>query len=209
MKYSQNDEQRYITEYFGDTKGRFLDIGAYDGRTFSNTLRLAELGWSGLCLEPDPIVFPHLENVHAEHTYVRCVRAAFGPHSGTIKFYTSNGDAISTTNDAHKAKWEAGWKVTYTEIEVPTMTWADIESNFAQPFEFVNLDVEGTNWELLQLLPLSHMSTKLICVEHDSKINEIIAYCASHGLTQKIHQNGENLIIGHESTTPTLKHRGL
>ena len=35
--YSQRDEELHILGYFGDKVGRFIDIGAYDGKSFSNT----------------------------------------------------------------------------------------------------------------------------------------------------------------------------
>ena len=46
--YSQNNEEEIIVAEFermGVTTGRFLEIGAYDGKGFSNTFRLAQLGW--------------------------------------------------------------------------------------------------------------------------------------------------------------------
>ena len=47
--YSQNDEERVILEYFaGKTDGRFVDVGAWSGATFSNVWALMELGWSGV-----------------------------------------------------------------------------------------------------------------------------------------------------------------
>jgi hypothetical protein len=41
--------------------GIFVDVGANDGVTFSNTLWLErQLGWSGLAIEPNPEVFAKL-----------------------------------------------------------------------------------------------------------------------------------------------------
>ena len=40
MRYSQNNEQDIILQYFGNRKGFFLDIGANDGITLSNTYAL-------------------------------------------------------------------------------------------------------------------------------------------------------------------------
>ncbi|KAB7507993.1 hypothetical protein Anas_00609, partial [Armadillidium nasatum] len=38
--------------------GTFIEAGAYDGETFSNTLNLEkELGWSGLLIEPNPLEY--------------------------------------------------------------------------------------------------------------------------------------------------------
>lgn len=57
VRYSQNGEQEAILKIFGESEGRFLDIGAYDGKTFSNTLALIERGWSGVLIEPSPNAF--------------------------------------------------------------------------------------------------------------------------------------------------------
>jgi len=55
--YSQNLEQNYILEYFKDRRGTFIDIGANDGLTLSNTRALVELGWRGVFVEPSPMAF--------------------------------------------------------------------------------------------------------------------------------------------------------
>ena len=42
--------------------GFFIDIGAYDGLTISNTAYMElELGWNGICVEPNPVVFDNLK----------------------------------------------------------------------------------------------------------------------------------------------------
>ena len=41
--------------------GIFIDVGAYDGITFSNTYLFEKLGWTGICIEPDPSSFEVLK----------------------------------------------------------------------------------------------------------------------------------------------------
>jgi hypothetical protein len=50
QKYSQYGQDTFVYENFFKNKndGFFVDIGAYDGVSLSNTLSLEELGWSGL-----------------------------------------------------------------------------------------------------------------------------------------------------------------
>jgi len=64
--YSQYNEEDTILEYFKDKVGTFMDIGAGDGVTDSNTHRLSELGWNGICIEYDGILFKRLEENYVD-----------------------------------------------------------------------------------------------------------------------------------------------
>jgi len=55
--YSQNNEEQIILNYLGDSTGHFLDIGAFDGITFSNTYELVKRGWTGVMVEASPRTF--------------------------------------------------------------------------------------------------------------------------------------------------------
>lgn len=50
--YSQVGQDRWVINYFGENyKGFFIDIGAYDGISISNTYALEKLGWKGICVD--------------------------------------------------------------------------------------------------------------------------------------------------------------
>lgn len=199
MAYSQNNEEEVIVGEFGRLgiqTGRFLDIGAWDGKGFSNTYRLAELGWNGVCVEASPTVFPGLIKNHAGNPNIVLVNAAVCPSvPKLVEWYDSGGDAISTTNSAHKAKWEAGWKVTYSTFWVYTMPMIQLFDQFGFSFDFINIDVESTNIELFRALPWSALQhTKMICVEHDLRQNEMSQLAKNYGFLP-LAMNGENLIL--------------
>lgn len=199
MSYSQNNEEQIILDELGRqniTAGRFLEIGAWDGKGFSNTYRLAELGWKGVCIEPSPTVFPSLVKNHAGNPNITLVNAAISPaKSELVEWYDSGGDAISTTSVEHKVKWETGWKVNYSTFWVYTMPMSAIFDKFGFDFEFINIDVENTNMELFRALPWMLLkNTRIICVEHDRKHNEMTNIAANFGFSA-IAMNGENLIL--------------
>jgi FkbM family methyltransferase len=61
--HSQVGQDRFLLENFfrGKRGGVFVDIGAYDGETFSNSLFFERsMGWTGLCVEPLPAAFAKL-----------------------------------------------------------------------------------------------------------------------------------------------------
>lgn len=74
--WSQLGQDRIVDEYLrGKRNGVFVDIGAYDGITFSNTLMLErERGWTGVCIEPLPDLFAELW----QNRNCICVNAAIG-----------------------------------------------------------------------------------------------------------------------------------
>jgi len=195
--YSQNREEEFIVALLNAEKqiGHFLDIGAYDGKTFSNTLRLVELGWSGVCVEPSPTVFPALLKLHADNERIALVNAAVTPANGFVEFWDAGGDAISTTDQAHREKWTKGWKVNYRKMLVYGVTFADLFTQFGTVFDFINLDVEGVSADMAMRLPLQMLEKcRVLCIEHDGKMGEIQAYAGRYGF-QYIWHSGENIIL--------------
>lgn len=189
MAWSQNNEEEVILEYFKEKTGRFLDVGAYNAQTFSNTFALVERGWSGVSIEPSPTVFNAAVKNCEAYPSVDLVNAALAVERGLIQFYDSNGDAVSSTSIEHTQKWHM---VNFKKFYVNTVTIEDILTKFGEHFDMVSLDVEGTNLELLRTLPLERMGTRLIVIEHDNKWNEMLEYCQGF---HEIHRNGENIIL--------------
>ena len=195
--YSQNREEEIIVDLLnaGKKVGHFLDVGAYDGKTFSNTLRLVELGWSGVCVEPSPTVFPGLLKLHAGNDKVVLVNSAVTAKNGFVEFWDSGGDAISTTDAAHREKWKAGYKANYAKLLVYGITFADLFAQFGTVFDFINLDVEGASADMFMRLPLQTLEAcRVLCVEHDGKLSEIQAHAARFGF-QYVWHSGENIIL--------------
>ncbi len=193
--YSQNREEEIIVGLFGQNEiGHFLDVGAYDGKTFSNTLRLSELGWSGVCVEPSPTVFPALLKLHRDNPKIVLVNAAVCPANGFIDFYDSGGDAVSTTLTAHKTKWESN-KVQFAKMMIYGISFSELFRKFGASFDFINLDVEGMSAAMFDLLPLSILErTRCLCVEHDGKMEEIKEKASAFGFSYVWH-SGENVIL--------------
>ena len=194
--FSQNDEEAVIMRFFGNITGRFLDIGAYDGKTFSNTFRLVDSGWSGICIEPSPSVFPRLQELHGSNPRITLVQRALSDHIGKQLFYDSNGDAISTFDEGHKRRWEEGAHSKFSEVEVETTTVDEMFAAYGYDFDFINIDVESYNWELFNKFDFNKMpKLQLICIEHDGCIQAMMHILRPFGFNE-IYRNVENLIAG-------------
>jgi len=195
--FSQRGEQKQILEYFGGkTDGRFLDIGAADGKTFSTTHALALRGWGGVCIEPNPHMLVPLLKLYADREDISIIAQAastaydYEAAEGIDMWLTQ--DFLASSDPAHVKRWEAvGVKFRKAEVgEFPVR-----ELRFYGEFHMINIDVEGGNVELLKAMDPDVMKRcKLLCIEHDSMDKDVIAICGQYGLKQ-IHRTEENLLL--------------
>lgn len=201
--YSQHGEQAQILLYFSDSpEGRFLDIGAYDGITFSNTRALLDKpGWKGVMVEPSPISMSNLcKNLDGMREKVVKICALVvkdaDEWNGLSIFWDSNGDAVSTSDPEQRRIWEKN--VAFTELYVCPITLGDIIDgpfnrekppgvkldypSYGALYDFINIDVEGDSIGLFDKV-CELFVFKLICVEHNGDLERANAVGGKHGLT--------------------------
>lgn len=145
--YSQNNEQEIILNYFGDFKGRFLDIGAYNGVDISNTRALLELGWSGVLVEPNPFNLVDLINNCREFgDRAKIVAAGVGEHSQLRRLRLDDspgrGWAASFIQDNPGVMMESPVQLYAPVMPISRMyDWGH--------FEFISIDAEWMDMEAL------------------------------------------------------------
>ncbi len=103
--YSQHGQDKYLVEEVFNYKenGFFLEIGAHDGISFSNTYCLEkDFHWRGICVEPIPELFEKLKNnrqcicenvcidvVRGKKNFLRCFGFITEMYSGIADYYDS------------------------------------------------------------------------------------------------------------------------
>jgi FkbM family methyltransferase len=187
--YSQNNEEQIILNYFGSATGRLLEIGAYDGISFSNSYQLLLNGWEGVMVEASPTVFESLErNLSGLQVQLlnECITLT---DEAEITFYDNQG-AVATTSAAHVQKWQQQEK--FTPITVKPMSLASLLDKVGTDFAMVNIDVEGQSADLFYAAFDAMPDVQLWVVEHDNQIDQITAHAV--GYKMLLH-NGENLIL--------------
>lgn len=198
--YSQNNEEKFILEHFKTVKGKFLDIGCYDGMCMSNTWALVELGWAGLEVDASPVIFAQLmKNIkHSGRQGIELLLAAITVDGGIINFFDSGGDAISTSSTAHRDKWSKNATIEWQSIHMPSITPSALLKGFGMDFSLIDIDVEGYSYELFLEFPWEQL-TKCSCiiVEHDRKIKEIENILVSLDYTTS-YVSSENIVLTRE-----------
>lgn len=194
MKFSQNDEEIYILNHFKDkSDGRFLDIGAYTGVELSNTRALALKGWSGVLAEASPQCFAQLQKNYLGYKNIQLVCAAISARQHTMKFFDSGG-AVATAKNAHYEAWKDHQK-DFQEIIISTLNVVDLLYTVGNKFDFISIDTEGMDHEILMQLSQYHFcEASMICVEFGKDMIPISEILRASGY-KPVYQNAENLLV--------------
>src|SRR5947209_8265810 len=84
----------YMQHFGYKTNGTFVEVGAYDGESISNTVFLADIGWEGVYVEPIPEHARQAEIRHAGND-VKVFTVAAGDDEGIVEIMVS--DALSSS----------------------------------------------------------------------------------------------------------------
>lgn len=179
---SQYGEDVFIQEFFIGRKGRFLDVGAYNGVAHSNTLALLDSGWTGTYVEASSAPFASLiMNLRDRVPLPIFINAAIHPHGGLIHWWDDHGAELASYKQAHVKRLS---HVRFTPMLLCGITWEQLLAEAPGPYLFFNLDVEGNNSEIMQLAPLDRIGAELICVEYDPAFEDgpsMLQYLESRG----------------------------
>jgi len=193
--YSQNGEDIIIKKWIDENHPKlvsFLDIGAYNGISLSNTYNLLDKEHIvGIYYEPDKRIFKDLVTNIGYQDHLRFYNEGVGLTAGVFKWHDSNGDMVGTINEEHAEKW--GKTVNYTQSTVDIIDVPTLLERHGDNFAFINIDVEGDSANLfLEMFP-KYPNCKIWCVEYDNKLNEIQSVIGDNYEVLEI--NGENIIF--------------
>lgn len=196
--WSQNKEEEYILNYFGDHVGTFLSLGENDGETFSNVRALALRNWRGVMVEPSPRAFEKLKALYEGRKGFYIYPFAISKNNGKAVLnesgpLISSRDValVSTFHDSEMRRFRQ--TVSYEPIEVKTFRWKTFLNRLPiKSFDFVSIDCEGEDLEILSQMDIS--KTRCICLEWNGKEN--LKKDFEHYLDgfKLIYTSGENLL---------------
>ena len=155
--------------------GFFVEFGATDGKTLSNTLMLEkELGWTGILGEPGREWHDALRS----NREALLVKKAVWSKTGEELDFVEDGELSTLTRfrsiDKNLRKGR--------EYKVNTISLFDllVENDAPKEIDFLSIDTEGSELEILEAFDFSRYSFNFICVEHnftrqESRIETLLA----------------------------------
>lgn len=196
----QNGEDRIVAEWLAAHRpglvGCVLDLGAHDGRTFSNTGKLLDAGWGGTLVECSPKPLGALLDRYGERENIRVVGACVEvtePHVGLTMLSDSNGDCVSTTTERNRRVW--GQFVKFRRLFVPVLSIDRLIYACPGPYHVLSIDLEGQSVDVFRALRIAQWTELAVCVvEFDDKRDAALEHAANAGF--RLHaENGENVIL--------------
>lgn len=151
------------------THGFFVEVGAYDGESYSNTSCLADVGWSGLYIEPITEFADRCALRHRKNSRVQVVNCAASDEVENIRIFL--GDVFTTVVDAQVADYEkisgANGLHRGEMREVPAAPLDVIldRNNVAPRFDLLVIDVEGAEEKVMRGFTLDRWLPKAILIE--------------------------------------------
>jgi FkbM family methyltransferase len=204
--YSQLGQDKFIDDFFNKKEnGIFVDVGANDGITLSNTFFLEkERNWEGICIEPLPLEFKKLSenrksiNLNlgvsnfegeSDFTYVEgCANMLSGISD------TFNEKHINYINDSVK---KHGDKIHNIKIYVKKLQTILDEYNI-KDIDFCSIDTEGSEFNVISSIDFNKTKIKIFIIENNYNDVNVKELLESKGYTlyKKISQ--DNFFIKNE-----------
>lgn len=170
---SQDQQLDYYLKNFmpKNHKGYFIEIGGADGIENSNTFYLEKyLGWDGVCIEANPQLFKSLnENRSCKKINTACGQTSGDElefickdqFSGFLKF-SKKYRALLLNEKKQNPKASLF-------IPVRTLTEVLCEVNAPSVIDFLSLDVEGAELDVLKGLDFKLFTVKHMIIEHNNE----------------------------------------
>ena len=183
---SQYSQDRYLNRTFFHNKrnGVFVDIGAYTGLANSNTWYYEKkLGWSGICIEPSLSSYEKL----VENRSCICIHGAIAPEEGKVLFREVKGGlgTLSGIESKYDPRQKEKWRLDereYELIEVNTYRLNDLlEKHNIRYIDFLSLDTEGGELEILKSIDFEQFYIYTIAVENNFDSKEFREFLEGKG----------------------------
>ena len=182
-RVSQYGQDFLVHLLMNGRSGFYVDVGAKDGKSISNTFMLEQHGWRGICIEPHPESFAALT---AQRKSIN-LNLAVSDKPGHLDFVqvlsgpTGNSGLLSTY--AHRGKLET---LDHSIIRVKSETLADIltKCNAPSHIDYLDIDTEGHELQVILSIDFSSVTFGIIGLEAKRESHsfvEISKLLASHG----------------------------
>lgn len=200
--YSQEGEDMILKRLFeGEENGFYIDVGAHHPKRFSNTNFFYKKGWRGINIDAMP---GSMEIFNKQRPRDINIEQPISDKQHTLCYYAFNEPALNGFSKKLSDSRDglASYKVIFTK-ELQTVTLNSVlETHLPdniKKIDFLTIDVEGLDFQVLKSINLKKYRPKVILVEilgsslSDLYDNEVSRYLENQGY--KVYAKAVNTVI--------------
>lgn len=181
--YSQFGEDKYVASLFDNTfRGVAVDVGAGNGIFLSNTYAFELAGWTCICIEPNP---NFLNQLRSYRKLVLPYAVGKGEYNAPFTSYKIRGtyEACSALQPSAEVVEEFRRSGQIESEETFTVCVKPLDTLLYQVgatrLDYLSIDVEGGEWDVLSGFSLDIWEPKVIVVEQwahapDGRIKDLL-----------------------------------
>jgi len=192
LSYAQCGEDLiadFVFEALRISKPSYLDLGAHHPTYMSNTFLLYSRGSHGVCVEPDPELFVELRRKRPRDI---CLNVGVGlAHAQTADYYVMTTKALNTFSKSVAERYQSyGSQKIEKVVPVPLLPINQIIEQYCKiPPQFISMDIEGFELQILNTLDFKRFRPLVLCVETltytedrtESKLTDVIDFVCEQG----------------------------
>lgn len=195
--YALEGEDLIISHLVGSKNdGIYVDVGACDPTRLSNTKRFYKRGWRGINIDPNP---ESIEKFQRQRPRDINVNSGVGPEvSSDLEFFVMFPPTVSTFSKKFRDMNVKMGCVHEKTIQIKCRSLAKIlDENLpsGQKIDFLSIDAEGYDFEVLKSNDWSKYLPRVICVECPTHLNEMNRHCEIFEQQQFLLDKGYQLVL--------------
>jgi FkbM family methyltransferase len=166
--YSQDGEDAVLASFYEEKpgyKGFYIDIGAYHPMRFSNTHYFYERGWRGINIDATPGSMDEFRRMRPRD---KNIEIGISKERKKIIFYSFEEPALNSFDEkVSEERIEGGWKFR-KKIAVKTAPVNEVLGENlpkGQHIDFMSIDIEGLDFEILKSLDWERYKPDFLLVE--------------------------------------------
>jgi FkbM family methyltransferase len=158
ISFAQLKQDQWVLSWF-PYPGFFLDVGMADGMRLSNTYMLEEKGWRGIGIDP----FPTNPQCRPNTIIEEC--AVFS-YPASLNFIRAGclGGIEQSISPLHLNKIKDKPRTTVKAVTLASILDKHNAPNF---IEYLSLDVEGAEYDILSTFPFDRYTFGCMTIEHN------------------------------------------
>lgn len=165
---SQLRQDLFVLTQTGIRAGYFVEFGATDGLSLSNTFLLEkEFSWKGILAEPARIWEKELR-INRPRAIIETL-CVWKKSNETMLFNEVSVPELSTLSDFTQADNHRKWRNKSRSYTVKTISLHDLLEKNKAPYriDFLSIDTEGSEFEILDAFDFDKYLIAIIAVEHN------------------------------------------